>query len=417
MENKNAAKSSWAVAFTVASVWFGTHVGGGFATGNQVIQYFVQYGWTAAIYPLIAMGILAYIMYVVMKFARLNGFDNYKDTWRALYPKPWMEIFFEIFYIVILLAAVAAAVAGAGAVLQSYIGLPLTICNLFIVALLIVLSIFGVKLVVAASTVLSTCILIVTAILVITGLTVNIDGVVTALQSANEGLVVQTFDEVVNHNPLKAAWMGILVYAAFQCVSIPAMIAASPELSIKGVKRSAILGWLMNGVALAASAYMLCRWYPVLCGLKEFGTAKVAELTAANMDVPAAIKNMANALGIPNQTVITSMGSAFSWLLVVYNILLFCAFVSTSVTLIFSMIQRFQGVCFPKTIKSEKVRSIIVGALAIGICFALSTLGLSGIIKYAYGYDGYYAIVVIIIPVLIWGIPKTRKLAAEKKAE
>lgn len=127
MENKNAAKSSWAVAFTVASVWFGTHVGGGFATGNQVIQYFVQYGWTAAIYPLIAMGILAYIMYVVMKFARLNGFDNYKDTWRALYPKPWMEIFFEIFYIVILLAAVAAAVAGAGAVLQSYIGLPLTI--------------------------------------------------------------------------------------------------------------------------------------------------------------------------------------------------------------------------------------------------------------------------------------------------
>lgn len=417
MENKNAAKSSWAVAFTVASVWFGTHVGGGFATGNQVIQYFVQYGWTAAIYPLIAMGILAYIMYVVMKFARLNGFDNYKDTWRALYPKPWMEIFFEIFYIVILLAAVAAAVAGAGAVLQSYIGLPLTICNLFIVALLIVLSIFGVKLVVAASTVLSTCILIVTAILVITGLTVNIDGVVTALQSANEGLVVQTFDEVVNHNPLKAAWMGILVYAAFQCVSIPAMIAASPELSIKGVKRSAILGWLMNGIALAASAYMLCRWYPVLCGLKEFGTAKVAELTAANMDVPVAIKNMANALGIPNQTVITSMGSAFSWLLVVYNILLFCAFVSTSVTLIFSMIQRFQGVCFPKTIKSEKVRSIIVGALAIGICFALSTLGLSGIIKYAYGYDGYYAIVVIIIPVLIWGIPKTRKLAAEKKAE
>lgn len=417
MENKNAAKSSWAVAFTVASVWFGTHVGGGFATGNQVIQYFVQYGWTAAIYPLIAMGILAYVMYVVMKFARLNGFDNYKDTWRALYPKPWMEIFFEIFYIVILLAAVAAAVAGAGAVLQSYIGLPLTICNLFIVALLIVLSIFGVKLVVAASTVLSTCILIVTAILVITGLTVNIDGVVTALQSANEGLVVQTFDEVVNHSPLKAAWMGILVYAAFQCVSIPAMIAASPELSIKGVKRSAILGWLMNGIALAASAYMLCRWYPVLCGLKEFGTAKVAELTAANMDVPVAIKNMANALGIPNQTVITSMGSAFSWLLVVYNILLFCAFVSTSVTLIFSMIQRFQGVCFPKTIKSEKVRSIIVGALAIGICFALSTLGLSGIIKYAYGYDGYYAIVVIIIPVLIWGIPKTRKLAAEKKAE
>ena len=46
MDNKKL-KSSWAAAFTVASVWFGTHVGAGFATGNQVVNYFVQYGWTA----------------------------------------------------------------------------------------------------------------------------------------------------------------------------------------------------------------------------------------------------------------------------------------------------------------------------------------------------------------------------------
>ena len=95
MDNKKL-KSSWAAAFTVASVWFGTHVGAGFATGNQVVNYFVQYGWTAAIFPLLAMGILAVVMYIMMKFAKLNGFDNYKDTYRALYPKPWMEVFFEM---------------------------------------------------------------------------------------------------------------------------------------------------------------------------------------------------------------------------------------------------------------------------------------------------------------------------------
>ena len=32
MDNKKL-KSSWAAAFTVASAWFGTHVGAGFATG------------------------------------------------------------------------------------------------------------------------------------------------------------------------------------------------------------------------------------------------------------------------------------------------------------------------------------------------------------------------------------------------
>ncbi len=101
-------KASWAAAFTVASVWFGTHVGGGFASGNQIIQFYSQYGITAVVYPLLSMGLLAVVMYIYMHFAKLNGFDNYKDTFSALYPKPQMEVLFEIFYIIIVLAAMAS---------------------------------------------------------------------------------------------------------------------------------------------------------------------------------------------------------------------------------------------------------------------------------------------------------------------
>jgi uncharacterized membrane protein YkvI len=90
----------------------GTHVGGGFATGNQIIQYFVKYGWTAAIWPLISMGILAYIMFVLMRFARLRGIDNYKDAFCELWqPYPKLELTFELFYVIIILAAMASAVA------------------------------------------------------------------------------------------------------------------------------------------------------------------------------------------------------------------------------------------------------------------------------------------------------------------
>ena len=48
--NNKAAKGTWAAAFTVGSVWFGTHVGGGFASGNQVVSYFAQYGMWAAVH-------------------------------------------------------------------------------------------------------------------------------------------------------------------------------------------------------------------------------------------------------------------------------------------------------------------------------------------------------------------------------
>ena len=173
---KKALKNSWAIGFTVASIWFGTHVGGGFASGNQIIGYFAQFGSLGSlIFPLISMGLLAFVMNIMLKFARLNGFDNYKDTFSALYPKPWMEIFFEIFYIVIILAAVAAAVAGAGEVLANFLHIPYVgamkvIFNLLIVALLVLLSIFGVKLVAAASTVLSVAIMIITALIIIFGI-------------------------------------------------------------------------------------------------------------------------------------------------------------------------------------------------------------------------------------------------------
>ncbi len=396
METKNASKCSWAAAFAVASVWFGTHVGGGFATGNQVIQYFAQYGWTAAIFPIIAMGILAMVMYVVMSFAKLKGFDNYKDTFAALYPNSKMEILFEIFYIVIILAAVASAVAGAGEVMANFIGIEYVgvakfLCNIAIVGVLVLLSVFGIKLVMAASTVLSVAILAITACVIFSGLTADMDVITSQFLTPNNIEPIAYTD-----NMFGSIWSGIIVYAAFQCVSIPPMIAASNELSMKGIKRSVILGWIMNGGALAASGYMLSKWYPVLKALQVAG-----------------VTGFTNALGIPNQTILNLVG--VKAILVLFSLLLFCAFVSTCVTLVYTMVQRFQGVCMPNVIKSEKVRSAVVGFVVICICFALSLLGLSNIIKYAYGYDGYYAIFAVILPVLVWGIPKVRALKGAQK--
>ena len=414
MNDKSVLKSTWAAAFTVASVWFGTHVGGGFASGNQVIQYYSNYGYTSVIFPILAMGLLAVVMYIMMKFAKLSGFTNYKDTYAALYPKPWMEIFFEIFYIIIVLAAMASAVAGAGEVLANFIGVPYVgagkvTMNLVIVAVLIILTIFGIKLVRAASTVLSVAIIVITALLVIFGLTVDYDSIAAQLTSQYNVELAEYTNATAT-----AIWKGVLVYAAFQCVSIPPMIAAANELSLKGVKKANILGWLMNGLALAASGWMLTKWYPLLASLHSAGK----EFLAANPTATVAtdpIVAYANALGIPNQTVLDLIG--IKWLLVAFSVLLFCAFMSTCVTLVYTLIQRFEGKFFPKTIKNDKVRGVFVAAIVIAICFGISLLGLTDIVKFAYGYDGYYALLVIVIPAFVWGIPKIRNLEAAKKAE
>ena len=372
-EKSAVTKGTLAAGFSVASVWFGTHVGAGFATGNQVIQYYVSYGWTAVLFPLLSMGILAYVIYVIMKFARLRGLDNYADTFRELWsPYPWLSITFEIFYIIIILAAVAAAISGAAGLLDDFMHIGTLASTLIVAVLLIVLCLFGVKLIIAASTVLSTGILITAGLMIIVGISQRPDAVAEAFSRPLE-------------NTGAGFWNGVVIYCGFQCVSIPPMIAAAVTLNQKGVKKASILGGIMNGGMLALSGLMLLGWYP---------------------DIAAAGK-----LDIPNLFVCQEIG--WDWLVVCYSVLLFCAFISTCVTLIYTMILRIDKKFFVKADVHEKVRFAIIGVIMVAICMGISFAGLTAIIKYAYGYDGYLALVAIVIPVIVIGNIKNKKYVKE----
>ena len=378
-EKSAVTKGTLAAGFSVASVWFGTHVGAGFATGNQVLQYDVEYGWTAVIFPLISMGILAYVIYVIMKFARLRGLDNYADTFRELWsPYPWLSITFEIFYIIIILAAVAAAISGAAGLMDDFLNIDTGSSNaslvstVIVAALLIVLCLFGVKLIIAASTVLSIGILVTAGILIVVGIANRPDAVAEAFSRP----LVETG---------KGFWNGVIIYCGFQCVSIPPMIAAAVTLNQKGVKKAGVLGGIMNGGMLALSGLMLLGWAPDIYAAEE--------------------------TTYPNLFVCNQIG--WDWLVIVYSILLFCAFISTCVTLIYTMILRVDKKFFVKANIHEKIRFAVIGVVLIAVCMGISFAGLTNIIKYAYGYDGYLALVAIVIPVIIIGNIKNKKYVKE----
>ena len=384
-EKSAVTKGTFAAGFSVASVWFGTHVGAGFATGNQVITYYVQYGWTAVLYPLISMGILAYVIYTIMKFARLRGLDNYADTFRELWsPYPWLSITFEIFYIVIILAAVAAAISGAALLVDDVFHFPggteetaSLLSTILVAVLLILLCLFGVKLIIAASTVLTVGIIVTAGLMIIIGVANRPDEVMEAF---SRPLVT----------PGKAFWQGVIIYCAFQCVSIPPMIAAAVTLNQKGVKKAGVLGGIMNGGMLALSGLMLLGWS--------------ADIYAAPAE--------AQAVALPNLFICHEIG--WSWLEICYSVLMFCAFISTCVTLIYTMILRVDKKFFVGKVSiHEKIRMSVIGVVLIAICMSLSFIGISDIITYAYGYDGYLALVAIVFPVIIIGNIKNKKYVKE----
>lgn len=399
----NSGKSSWAFAFTVASMWFGTHVGAGFATGNQVVGYFSKYGPYAALFPILAMGILALCMYVYMTYAKYKGLTNYKEVFASVYPKPWMEVFFEIFYIIIILAAVAGCITGAGQILAKVfaavnygeVSSVTWLFNGIATVGLILLCIFGLDLIRIVSAGLTLAIIIAAIAVGAVGLVFG--STIEATLAAHPEITAAAYVD----NVPDSIWRGVIIYAAFQCVSLPSMIAGSSELSFKGIKRAALLGWIMNGFILAFSAFMLAKWYPLLQGMANAGP-ELYNAIANVGGVPTAL---------PNLTMLSLTGmNVLYW---AYNILLFCAFVSTSITLVYSMIARFSPK-LEKVIKVEKIRSFLVGLIVLALCLLIAPLGLTTITTKLYGYDGYLALVVIFLPALIWVLPAIGKMKAGK---
>ena len=107
MSGVDTKKASFATLFSVASVWFGSHAGGGFATGNQATQYYVQYCWFAPIFAVISMAILALVAREAITMCNNHGFNNYKELFEEMWaPYSKLEILFEIYFMIIVICAV-----------------------------------------------------------------------------------------------------------------------------------------------------------------------------------------------------------------------------------------------------------------------------------------------------------------------
>lgn len=213
--------------------------------------------------------------------------------------------------------------------------------------------------------------------------------IVVGIANRPDAVLAAFTAEPSNPNTLEGFWRGAVIYCGFQCVSIPAMIAAAVTLNQKGVKKAGILGGIMNGGMLALSGLMLLGWS--------------ADIYTAPAE--------ANAVALPNLFICNQIG--WDWLVICYSVLMFCAFISTCVTLIYTMILRVDKKFFVRSNVHEKVRMAIIGVILIAVCMSLSFIGISDIITYAYGYDGYLALVAIVFPVIIIGNIKNKKYVKE----
>ncbi len=371
MSNNDVSKKvSLGTCFSIASVWFGSHAGGGFASGNQATQYYVTYGWYAPLMALLAMAILAVELREVMLMVNTTGLTSYKEVFEYLYaPYTKLEIAFEVYFFIIVICAVSACLAGAGALLQEY-GLNYGIGIAVVSVLTLLLVIFGASLVAKASGVMSIIIIISIGIIYISGIIARPEG------------IAQVYSEMKSNNLGTAIWK-TFVYAGFQSVVVPAIMGTSVVLkNKKACTKAAFIGFLMNGIALALSCVMLIAWYD---------TGADAYLTTGNTTVP---------------TLYIAKQIGHSALPICYAIALCMCFISTAVTSVYGLIPRFQkSIKFFATMDPRK-SSLIIAVLGIAMSMSFSMIGLTNVIKYGYTYCGILGVFVVVLPFIFVGRKK-----------
>lgn len=376
-------KISLAMAYSVGSVLFSSHAGGGFATGNQANTYYVSLGWLGPIAAIAAMLLLTLTMREAMIMYNSRNLKSARQLFETLFhPFDKLELIFEAFFYIMVLMAIAAAISGAASALATYVGLNYNIGILVVGIIVMLLTIFGADLVRKASTYMGLGILVSAIAIYIIGIfkaDVSVASVISADFSAS------------GFSQMPKAIMNAFVYAGFQCVTMPTLIACGkPLANRKECAASMWISFAQNAVALVLSVFMLMAWKPVYSAV-EGGTT------------------------IPTLTSCVTMGA--TWLTVAYSICLLLCLVSTGVTITFGFVARFENASFYQKISSKTTRNAISSVFIIALSMIISMVGLSNIIKYGYGYCGYVGAAAIVIPFLTIGAYKNRAYMKEHGEE
>lgn len=374
-----AKTASIGICFSIGAVLFSSHAGGGFATGNQANAYFIGLGWLAPITAIITMLLLTLTIKEAMNMYNSRHLKSYKQLFENLYsPIKPVEYLFEIFFYIMVLMAVSAAISGAASALEDQLQINYYVGILIVGAIVFALTIFGADLVRKSTTYMGIAILVTAIIIFSAGIMIagDIGGTTTFIDAMIADYEVNGFAM------LPKAILNALVYSGFQCVVIPTMIVVgAPLITRRDCAVSMWFSFAMNAIALTLSVCMLLGWTGV------YGKSPLPTLTSCQ------------AMGMP-------------WLTVVYSICLLLCLISTGVTTVFGFTARFSELNVLKKMTSKSViRSGIVTLFIIILSMTISLVGLTNIIKYGYGYCGYLAIAIIIIPFLTVGVYKNKKYA------
>ena len=372
-------KNKMPLVMGMAFVAFTTQFGGGFASGAQIYQYFINYGIWCLVLPLLTQGLYAFFFWYGMRYAYKHKTYDYRSFSDSFYGKTRhvMSNLYEVCYLIMIGTASAAAFATGGSTIQTLTGMPYWLCTVIVAAFIFLIALFGTGVVRKCASTLSVLIIIGLVVVLVPNIIAQWDSIVSSMGRMAGGEMTVLSKESGAFGP--ALWSAVL-YFFFQLASVSVMYQhVEPVTDPKQINKAAVGMFICNFFAMELS----------IVGL--LAISYVAELATASVPM----------------LVLVEKGVGASVLTPIISLLIILGAISTAVNMISGIVTRCvnaveRRIASPeKKISGHLARNAVFTLIFTFLAFAIAQFGLMAVVSKGYSYLGYAALITLFIPFVI----------------
>lgn len=320
-------------------------VGAGFASGQEIMQFFATLGfWKSIGSGLVAMVLVSWFSLTIMEDGRKLQLED-ENTIFAHYCGKIIGKFFEYFVPVLMFLVASMMISAAGATVSEHFGVNPNVGRIFMAIVTLITVLLGLKKLVHIVGYIAPVIIIFTMFVGISGFLKNTGGITESVQVIEDLEISGTYSNWI---------ISGIMYAAFLVVGLVPYIAGIGKQANN--KKETTLGGLFAGILFLAGVIIL-------------GTGMIANIGAVyDKEIPAL------ALASQNSTLISS----------IFAIFLILAIYTTAVPMLWTAINK---VVRDENSNKYKIVAVVLTIFAfIGGHLPFSTM--VGIVYPATGYMG-----------------------------
>lgn len=372
-------KSKMPIIMGIAFVAFTTQFGGGFASGAQIYQYFINYGIWCLVLPILTQGLYSLFFWYGMRYAYKHKCYDYRTFSDSIYGKTRhvMSNLYEICYLIMIGTASAAAFATGGSTINTLTGIPYLICTLIIGVFIFLVALFGTAVVRKCASTLSVLIVAGLVVVLVPNIIAQWGDITTSIGRLAAGEMVVRSSQT---GGLGAALWSAVLYFFFQLASVSVTYQQMESVTDpKQIDKAAIWMFICNFGAMELS----------IIGL--LAVSYVAEMATASVPMLVLVQN----------------GVGASILTPIISLLIILGAVSTAVNMISGIVTRCVNAIERRMpddaarAKGHLGRNAIFTLIFTLLAFAIAQFGLQAVVAKGYAYLGYAALITLFIPFVL----------------